>query len=554
MRIFFILNTIALVISQDIYPQISNPFEGSITGNAQLDFQFYRDDEAIDAPPVPERVLSNSFLNVIYQGNNFYAGIRYEAYLPKPILGFDNRFAGQGIPFRYAGFKNEYIDLTAGNFYDQFGVGLIFRSYEERSLGFDNAIDGFRVVYSPHSGVRLKALAGKQRFFWNLGAGTIRAADVEFSINEFFEGLKESKTQMMFGVSFVSKYQDDQDVIVNDDGVPVKLIIPLNVGSYGGRFQLSRGKLVWYGEGVYKINDPSFTNNFIYRHGSALMSSISYSQKGLGITFSGKRVDNMDFRSDRNEIGNNLLINFIPMLNRQHTYNLAATIYPYAFQPLGELGYQADVTYKLKKGTKLGGKYGTELALNYSVVNGLNTTETGDRFGYRADFFIPGGLYYRDINIEITRKLDKKWKLAMMYMNLRLDNSVLLLSPLSGVGIINANIGVIDLNYRLNDNNNIRFESQILVTQEDQGSWLMGLVEYTISPKWFFTVMNQYNYGNPDEEKQLHYPLVAAGYNTGKHRFSLSAGRQRAGVICIGGVCRTVPAANGVMLTVLSSF
>jgi hypothetical protein len=139
-------------------------------------------------------------------------------------------------------------------------------------------------------------------------------------------------------------------------------------------------------------------------------------------------------------------------------------------------------------------------------------------------------------------------------MNLTLDNSVLLLSPLSGVGVIKAHVGVLDVNYRINDNNNIRFEAQALLSEQDQGSWLMGLVEYTISPQWFFTVMNQYNYGNPEDDKKLNYPLVAAGYNTGKHRFSLSAGRQRAGVICIGGVCRTVPAANGVMLTVLSSF
>ena len=38
----------------------------------------------------------------------------------------------------------------------------------------------------------------------------------------------------------------------------------------------------------------------------------------------------------------------------------------------GEFGMQFDVFYKIQKGTLLGGKYGTKLALNYSRINSLN--------------------------------------------------------------------------------------------------------------------------------------------------------------------------------------
>jgi hypothetical protein len=57
----------------------------------------------------------------------------------------------------------------------------------------------------------------------------------------------------------------------------------------------------------------------------------------------------MNFRSDRTAQNNDLLINYLPALTRQHTYNLAATIYPYATQPNGEMAYQGDITYTLKK-------------------------------------------------------------------------------------------------------------------------------------------------------------------------------------------------------------
>ena len=34
----------------------------------------------------------------------------------------------------------------------------------------------------------------------------------------------------------------------------------------------------------------------------------------------------------------------------------------------------------------------------------------------------------------------------------------------------------------------------------------------------------------------------------------LSYGKQREGIICVGGVCRQVPAANGFSVTITSSF
>ena len=43
---------------------------------------------------------------------------------------------------RYATYSIDNLEITAGNYYDQLGSGLIFRSYEEKGLGIDNAMDG----------------------------------------------------------------------------------------------------------------------------------------------------------------------------------------------------------------------------------------------------------------------------------------------------------------------------------------------------------------------------------------------------------------------------
>ena len=66
--------------------------------------------------------------------------------------------------------------------------------------------------------------------------------------------------------------------------------------------------------------------------------------------------------------------------------------------------------------------------------------------------------------------------------------------------------------------------------------------------------MDQYNYGNSIESQRIHYLLGSCGYTMGASRFMLSYGKQRAGILCIGGVCRPVPATNGLTFTFTSSF
>lgn len=520
---------------------------GEIHGNFETITQFYSIDTVIGAPIVPEKILMNGFLNLIYTKDKFSAGVRYETY-QNVLQGFDPGYEGSGIPFRYATYSGDILELTAGNFYEQFGSGLIFRSYEERGLGVDNAMEGIRVRAKVRPGIYLKGVVGRQRLFFSQSAGIVRGFDGEFNLNEAMPFLSEKKTKITLGASYVSKYQPDDNVTY---------ILPENVGAGGGRLSLMRGNFSIFSEYIYKANDPSADNNFIYKPGQAIFLSASYSTRGFGINLSAKHIDNMSFRSDRNENINNLLISYLPALTKQHTYNLAATLYPYATQPTGEVGVQADITYKLKRGTWYGGKYGTSILLNYAAANSVDSTSVNDlnttRQGYTTKILSFGeDVFFRDFNIEITRKLSKSMKLKASYFNFVFNNDVMKLAGNPGTFFVD--IGVIDLLYKFNQKHSLRTEIQGLWTQQDQGNWATFLVEYSIAPSWFFSFMDQYNYGNPVEAKRLHYPIFSTGYNSGGNRVSLSYGRQRAGIFCVGGVCRTVPASNGVTLSITSSF
>ncbi len=535
---------------------------GSITGNMESIFQYLNEDTVIAANQPAEKGLINTYMNVFYTNGNFRAGMRVESYLPR-IQGYPNQFDGTGIGMRYVGYENEFIDITLGSIYEQFGSGMALRTYENRSLGYDNFLDGARVIIRPFPGLKIKGVYGLQRFSFQKGQvvhsdGIVRGFDGEMNLNATFAKLKDKKLNVTLGGSFVSKYQKDD----RDD-----LILPENVGTYGGRLKLRYKKFTLDGEYIIKEQDPSEDNLYIYNYGHAALVNFAYSTKGLGIALSAKSVDNMSYRSDRTKTLQDLLINYLPSMNKVHTYNLVASLYPYATQPVGEIAYQAEVLYTIKRGSKLGGKYGTSLNANFSTAYGPHrnavdqTMSDTTRVMYTTGLFEQSdSLYWRDINFNIYRKFNKSFNLKLSYFNITLNNDVAKVTD-KAHGLIKTNIGVVEAGYKINKKHSIRAELQALFIAPDEhgkindnGNWATAVIEYNVSPSWFFSIMDQYNYGNPDEALQVHYFYASAGYIHEATRLTVGYGRQRAGLFCVGGVCRFVPASNGLTLSITHSF
>ena len=532
---------------------------GTVSGNFQTISQYYNEDTLINAILPDHKMGLNSFANINYTRGNFSAGVRYESYL-NPIEGYPTSFKGTGLGYRYVNWRNKDLDVTVGNFYEQYGSGLILRTYEERNLGIDNALDGVRLKYTPYKGVYLKAFAGKQRYIFQDGLtngnGLIRGFDGEINLNELLDStFNESKLRVTIGGSFVSKF--------NEDNLTPNFVMPKNVGSYGGRIGLRYGKVRFSGEYIIKENDPYPDSqddrfNYIYKNGEGILLNLGYSTKGFAIDLSAKHNDNMLWRSTNVTVGpTDLLIGYVPTLTKQHTYSLASTLYPYATNARGEVAFQADVIYRIPKKTKLGGKYGTVISLNYATAYApkreyLNDMTTS-RKGYKTTpFSMTDSMFVQDFNLEIKRKFNKKLKASINYFNFVFDDRAILVAK--NHELIFAQIFVLDITQKLNKKHSIRYEAQHLATQQDQGSWAFGQIEYTYGSHWSFAILDQFNYGNRDEVLQLHYLLGNIGYVTGPHRFSFQYGRQRAGIFCVGGVCRAVPASNGLTFTVTSSF
>jgi hypothetical protein len=274
----------------------------------------------------------------------------------------------------------------------------------------------------------------------------------------------------------------------------------------------------------------------------------------------------MEFRSERAK-EKEFIINYIPTLSKNHAYTLLA-LYPCATQPEGEAGFNTNIFYKIPKNTLLGGKYGTKLNLNFARTNSieggtsyLNDSSSHTSRPLKSIFIKDEILYFSDFNLEINKKINKKVNFNLVLAKQKYNKDILEGKTIGEYGIVSSTIAVADVSYKIKKGHTIRLELQELLSEDDatatnhaDGDWHMVLAEYTISPNWFFAIQDMYNYGNYDEDKQLHYVNTSIGFMKGANRFEIGYGKKRAGIFCVGGVCKEVPSSNGFNLNISSSF
>ena len=563
-------------------PSTFNQFLNNLSGSFESNAQWYLNDTKTGEFPEDEHVRANSYFKLDYGFlDNFSVGIQAESYAPEQLLNYD-RLYDKNIDLAqyYANFRNEKLDITAGYFYDQFGNGLIFRSWEDRALGVNNSIRGGRVKYNPTEFLELTALYGQQRRGLDLSESNILGLNTEININKFLN--TDSIDELSIGLSYVNKDEDYENITNVID-------IPNKVDAYSIRLDFSVKNIYSNIEYVKKSEDlrlnnttpnqVSYSENKLF-DGNALFFNLGYSKKGFGINYTFRRLENMGFYSERGDLNrinnptNRATINYLPALTKQHDYTLA-NIYLYQAQTglyvenyesprvkAGEIGNQIDVFYKLKKGTLLGGKYGTNISLNLAYWAALNTEVSdpngipffsSDDLTYESDFLNFKNKLFRDFNFEVRKKWSPKLSSIFTYINLYYNSDYLVEANGSK---IDAWIGVAESTYKLSKGKSIRLEAQHLSTNDDAKNWVGGTLEYFFNSKFGIYLNDSYNYEESDfvENSKIHFFNVGGSFTKGATRAALNYGRQRGGLICVGGVCRPVSKNSGVTLNLTTSF
>ena len=515
-----------------------------LNGAVQTEFLIPFEDEAIGTGTYDSPVLNNTYFDLTFNAPYLSVGARLQV-TEWPLPGFENDFKGWGVPYIWATGSYKWAQLTVGDFYQQFGSGLVLRSYEERSLGIDNAIRGGRLKLNPINGLSFTALGGKQRRYWDWNDSWVWGGDVEWSFNETFRNAFNPKFGWSMGFSYVGKYEGDEDIFTPD--MNYKLNLPNKIAAFDVRTKFRIRNFNILAEFATKSSDPNADNGYIYRPGTAALLSATYSSKGFSAFLQAKRSDNMSFRSKRSMVGVSSFINHMPAFTTTQTYALAA-MYPYATQPDGEWAFQGEVRYNFKRKTPLGGRYGTQVRVSGSYIAGLNRNYPDPSNpvnvigsdGAGAAFWEMGQTFYADANIEINKKLTKNLSLTLFYLYQNYNQAVVEGHGHNG-DMVKSNIFVLEGQWKMSKKCQLRWEMQYLQTKQDRGDWIAGLVELSVAPDWMFTITDTYNIG----ETNLNYYSALVTYTYKANRFQVGYGRTRAGYNCSGGVCRWVPASKG---------
>ena len=478
-----------------------------------------------------EKFASNNYLKLDYYRSNFSAGIQMEAYAPK-LYGYPDDLQSYALTNLYVNWKDEDFQITAGTFYDQLGSGLLFRSWEDRALGINNAVMGARFAYNWENKVAVKTFWGMPRIGMGFSDTQVRGADLSVSLADII-GLDQFILSLEGSV--LNKYEEAGRTAVQNGAKH-------NTYGWSGRMNFDWNGLFLKGEYV-DLGQKYVSALQGNKRGNAQLVELGYNARGLGITFTGRRLEYMQQQLDAdsaNPVGN--MISYIPALSTQYTYMLT-TLDPYS--PIigdgttwssGEIGGQIDAFYNFRRGTALGGKRGMKVHLNFSTYFTLREEGT----------YKPGNMLFRDFSFDVEKQWTKEFKMVLLYSMQEKNHGEYGLYKTTWL----SNIIVADLLYKWTPTFSTRLELQYLTTHENHKDWMAALLEVSFAPHWSIWGSDMYNHG----DTKRHYYNAGISYTKGRTRVAAGYGRYKDGFLCSGGVCRPIPQYTGANLTITTSF
>lgn len=522
-----------LVIVSKTYAQ------GYFSGDLQLNSDFYVRDTLIKASGTPHydnlKSSTDTWIVLNYTNDDWKlkAGTRVDLFLNSNLHNPGTVYNGYGLGFWFVQKEIKGVEITGGYFYDQFGSGITFRSYEDRSLGIDNSILGGRIKYTYKDKLVVKAFAGVQKYRFELYKPVIKGFNAEGNF-QF-----KDKFSLIPGISFVNRTLDqtsmDQVVATIESYDTTNRFVPkYNTYAMSAYNTLNAGNFTWFIEGAYKTQEAIRGidgSSLILKPGYTIFTTLSYSKKSFGVTTQFRRTQNFQLRTSPNESLLRGMISFMPPTARQNSLRLIAR-YNAASQELDESATSLDVTYSPAKG------YTLNLSMSGIYDNTFKTN------------------YFREVYLDCEFKKSKKVKALLGFQYLQYNEQFYVREGFAKQNIYSA-FG--ELSVKINKKMSIRTELQYQNCKNDFGQWLYGLIEFNVAPNFSFSATDMWNF-DPNENREdrihkpVHYYSFLGAFTYHQHRLSLAYVRQVSGIVCTGGVCRFEPAFNGARLNFTTSF
>lgn len=526
----------------------SNAQWGYFSGSYQNNVNFFIRDKKIGAFNLPHydnlKVGTDNWLNLNYTNEKYQLeiGVRVDFFYNSILRVPTTPYTGVGLGNFMIRKKVKDLTITAGYLYDQIGTGIIFRSYEERALGIDNAILGARLEYDVKGMLKLKAFAGAQKLKFSIQKPLILGFNAE--------GDFATKKNIIFkpGIGVLNRSMDQDNInsvvaTIESYDTAGRFVPKYNTYAVTAYNTISGGGFTWYVEGAYKTHEAikkdqirDAKDTLINAAGNCVYTTLNYSQKGLGITLQFKRTENFYLHTSPNptEALFDGMLNFLPPVSRQNSLRLPSRYFAPSLENR-ELAFGAEITYSpnRKMTFTAQGSYIRDLILKkYNPIRETFFAEglIEARFKPSRNLEIEVGFQFAEYNKFIYRK--------------------------EGEHDVRAYTPFAEVSYKFNKKMSLRAEVQYQHVKKDYGQWIYALLEFNVAPRWSVAVSDMWNFDpNPDiNPYDNHYYSVFLGFTEGPHRFTIAYVKQVEGIVCTGGVCRLEPAFSGVKFGVNSTF
>lgn len=536
--------------------------QGFLSGSFQSNTNFFIRDSSIGAANLPHydnlKVGTDVWFNLNYTNTKYdiEAGVRFDAFLNSIIRNPSAPYTGVGLGNFYIRKKFKDVTISAGYLYDQIGTGMIYRAYEERTLGIDNALVGGRVEYNFKNMLKLKAFAGVQKNVFTVYNPVI----VGFNADGNFS-LAKGKLTLSPGVGIINRSMDQGSI----DALVTKIealdsaqrFVPkYNMYAFTVYNTLNIGPVSWYVEGSYKTKEAVYGINNTLNNvaGNAVYTSLSVSGKGFGVTLQFKRTENFTMRTSPNETLFQGLMNFNPPVPKQNSLRLPSRYFASSLEQ-HELAFGGEVNYSPNRKwnfTLVGSEVRDFIFGKALLQEKVAPSKPGgtDTLRDKRSFFGEGAIEAR---FKPNRKFDIELGFQFVHYNRVIYRG-------DGSYDVFAYTPYAEFTHKFNKKMSYRIEAQYQYVPNDFGQWAYMLFEFNIAPSFSFAVSDMWNFApNKNNVESIyrtdhHFYSVFASYTYGPHRFSLNYVKQVGGIVCTGGVCRYEPAFSGVKFAITSTF
>ncbi|MCX6352837.1 MAG: DUF6029 family protein [Bacteroidetes bacterium] len=519
-----------------LIPFISNAQDvGTLSGDLQLAASAYQYNAKIGTGTTQylhELSSAEDWLQLNYRYKDLTIIVRHDLYHNSPLLNPSEAYTGQGLGYYSASKDFGKLNVTVGSFYDQFGSGIIFRSFEERAIGQDYAMNGVRLKFTPNDSFMIKAFTGLEKNRFGYHPRVIKGINTEkiWGIGKYLS--------FVTGAGLVNRTLDQTTIDqlasrINALELKDRFIPSYNVFAYSFYNTLRVGEFSLYTEYAGKTKEAiyyetSFSQfDLKNKDGKVIYGVLNYSHPGIGVNLQYKKTESFILRTspdDKFLVG---AISFLPPLSKQHAFRLPAR-YGISARDQGEEAVQAEVTYSPFDHHTIN--------LNFAKITMPDRKE----------------LLYKEYSGDYTVKMSRRVRsiIGLQYLEYNQERY----QAKADAKLVKALTPYTEWSIKIDKGlrKSIRVEGQYMFTKQDLGNFAFGLVEFNWAPHYSFSVSDMVN--TKDTKNMVHYYSIFGAYSYNQTRVTLGYVKQVEGVVCTGGVCRVEPAFIGVKFGLSTNF